>query len=108
MRTSAWFLNEREKKIAHARTIANQTGQDTRGEIKWPQIIEALKDPKYWTCVVLAITQPITNAGVSNFNPLMLVRSPFRLEVLANTSPAFRNLDFQQPEPLSWPHPRQQ
>lgn len=70
-------MTAREKQVAQARTIANQTGRDTRGDIKWNQIIEALQDPKYWTCVVLAITQPITNAGVSNFNPLIISQFGF-------------------------------
>lgn len=36
------------------------------------QIVEALKSPQYWLLVVFAVAQAITNAGITNFNPLII------------------------------------
>lgn len=40
--------------------------------IKWKQILEALKDPKYWCIATFFVTQAITNAGITQFNPLII------------------------------------
>ena len=42
------------------------------------QVLEALKDPKYWCVALFAIAQSITNAGITN------VRRTFPLDCMGN------------------------
>ncbi|KZF26202.1 MFS general substrate transporter [Xylona heveae TC161] len=69
---NAWFLTAEEKQVAFSRTAANQTGVNTHRSFKLSQVLEALADPKYWVMVIFAIAQALTNAGVTNFNPLII------------------------------------
>lgn len=70
---SAWFLNKKEKQIAYLRVVKNQTGVvHQKSSYKLSHVIEALKDPKYWIVVAFIICQSICNAGVTNFNPLII------------------------------------
>ncbi|PVI02691.1 allantoin permease [Periconia macrospinosa] len=69
---NAWFLSESECKEARLRTLENRTGADMHKEWNFAHIQEALVDPKYWVVVVFAICQSITNAGITNFSPLIL------------------------------------
>ncbi|KAL3469400.1 major facilitator superfamily domain-containing protein [Aspergillus californicus] len=69
---TAWFLSSKERKIAVRRVAANQTGLDSHSKMKLHQIIEALKDPKYYCLMIFVIAQSITNAGITNFNPLII------------------------------------
>ncbi|KAI9742135.1 MAG: hypothetical protein M1834_000525 [Cirrosporium novae-zelandiae] len=68
----AWFLSEKEKELAVLRTAVNQTGVENKKAWKKSQVIEALQDLKYWTVAIFIIAQAITNAGVTNFNPLII------------------------------------
>lgn len=70
---SAWFLNKKEKKIAMLRVIDNQAGNGhKKSDFKIKQVWESLLDPKYWVVVAFIICQSITNAGITNFNPLII------------------------------------
>lgn len=40
--------------------------------MKLGQISDALTDPKYYILMVFVIAQSITNAGITNFNPLII------------------------------------
>ncbi|KAG7834790.1 hypothetical protein KL943_003174 [Ogataea angusta] len=70
---NAWFLLKRERQCAIARTATNQTGIHLNlGEIKWSQILESVRDPKYWLLVVFIIVQNFINAGITNFNTFII------------------------------------
>lgn len=67
------FSPKKKKKIAHVRVINNQSSlMGESKNIKKDQIIEALMDPKYYICVAAIIAQSITNAGITNFNALII------------------------------------
>ncbi|OWP05989.1 hypothetical protein B2J93_6313 [Marssonina coronariae] len=70
--STAWFFNAEERRFAVIRTAKNQTGVKTRQNWKMHQVLEALRDPKYWCVAVFVIAQSITNAGITNFNPLII------------------------------------
>lgn len=40
--------------------------------MKLSQILDALTDPRYYILMTFAIAQAITNAGITNFNPLII------------------------------------
>ncbi|KAJ5651425.1 Major facilitator superfamily domain general substrate transporter [Penicillium longicatenatum] len=69
---TAWFLSAEEKKIALLRVSENQTGLGTHKDMKLGQILEALTDPRYYILMTFVIAQSITNAGITNFNPLII------------------------------------
>lgn len=71
---TAWFLNKREKQIAYLRVVGNQTGttHDTSKPFNFNHVKECLLDPKYYITVAFIICQSITNAGLTNFNPLII------------------------------------
>ena len=69
---TAWFLSKREKQIAFLRVIDNQSVSAHGSKIKVNQVWEGLRDPKYWIVVAFIICQAITNAGITNFNPLII------------------------------------
>ncbi|KAM4057773.1 major facilitator superfamily protein [Hirsutella rhossiliensis] len=69
---TAWFLSKTEREEAKLRTQENQTGEDMRKGWKLSHVVEATKDAKYWTVFVFGVCQSITNAGITNFNPLIL------------------------------------
>ncbi|KAM5468272.1 hypothetical protein MauCBS54593_005013 [Microsporum audouinii] len=68
----AFFLSKGERDEAKLRVSDNQTGKDMRKKWKLPHIFEALKDGKYWAVVAFVLFQSVTNAGVTNFNPLII------------------------------------
>ncbi|KAL2848519.1 major facilitator superfamily domain-containing protein [Aspergillus pseudoustus] len=69
---TAWFFSAEEKKIAMLRVTENQTGLGTNKDLKLNQIIDALTDPKYYILIIFVIAQSVTNAGITNFNPLII------------------------------------
>ncbi|KDN67530.1 putative major facilitator superfamily transporter [Colletotrichum sublineola] len=69
---TAWFFTEEEKKRVVVRLAKNQTGIDTKKRFASRQIIEALKDPKCWCVWACGIGYAIANAGITNFNPLII------------------------------------
>ncbi|OJD32564.1 major facilitator superfamily transporter [Diplodia corticola] len=70
--STAWFLTEEERRIAVRRVAMSQTEDASHNGMKWRQILEALRDPKYWCISTFFITQAITNAGITQFNPLII------------------------------------
>ncbi|KXH59390.1 major facilitator superfamily transporter [Colletotrichum salicis] len=68
----AWFFDEREKKQVVARLAENQTGVDVKKKFDGRQILEAVKDPKCWCVWACAIGYAVANAGITNFNPLII------------------------------------
>ncbi|GBF59943.1 transporter [Trichophyton mentagrophytes] len=68
----AMFLSKGEREQAKLRVADNKTGRDTRKKWKLSQVLEALKDGKYWCVVAFVLFQSVTNAGVTNFNPLII------------------------------------
>lgn len=40
--------------------------------MKLSQIFDALRDPRYYILMIFVIAQSITNAGITNFNPLII------------------------------------
>ncbi|KAF7556925.1 hypothetical protein G7Z17_g1080 [Cylindrodendrum hubeiense] len=86
----AWFLKESEKLRAVERLASNQQGKMVAG-FKVSQCIEALKSPSYWILIIFTIAQSITNAGITNFNPLIINGfgfSPQRTTLLATPQAA--------------------
>ncbi|KAH6900007.1 major facilitator superfamily domain-containing protein [Thelonectria olida] len=70
--SKAWFFTEEEKKLAVIRLADNQTGVESHKRFKPAQILEALCDPKCYCIWVGAFGYAIVNAGVTNFNPLII------------------------------------
>ncbi|KAK1634406.1 major facilitator superfamily transporter [Colletotrichum phormii] len=68
----AWFFDEQEKKQVVARLAENQTGVDVKKKFDGRQILEAVKDPKCWCVWACAIGYAVANAGITNFNPLII------------------------------------
>lgn len=62
----AWFFSPEQKKAAIIRTAENQTEAKKHRGWKPTQILEAVRDPKYWCVVVFTIAQSVTNAGITN------------------------------------------
>ena len=90
---TAWFLNRKERQIAYLRIVSNQTGTDSKSSsgVKWSHARESLQDPKYWIIVAFIICQSITNAGITNFNPLIIKGfgfSPLKTTLLASPQAA--------------------
>lgn len=86
----AWFLNESEKMRAVERLASNQQGKMIAG-FKMSQCVEALKSPSYWLLIIFTIAQSVTNAGITNFNPLIINGfgySPQRTTLLATPQAA--------------------
>ncbi|KAH0284059.1 hypothetical protein KCU62_g8557, partial [Aureobasidium sp. EXF-3399] len=61
----AWFSTKDEKDLARIRV--SKTRAATRDKNR-----EAIADPKYWCVAVFVIAQSITNAGITDFNPLII------------------------------------
>ncbi|OLN85237.1 putative transporter C417.10-like protein 5 [Colletotrichum chlorophyti] len=69
----AWFFTDDEKKRVIARLAENQTGVETQHKrFDSKQILEALRDPKCWCVWACGIGYAIANAGITNFNPLII------------------------------------
>ncbi|WWC72306.1 uncharacterized protein I206_106268 [Kwoniella pini CBS 10737] len=68
---TAWFLKRDEKLRGTARLAENQQGQEKK-KFDYRQCLELVKDPKYWVVVLFVVAQAITNAGITNFNPLII------------------------------------
>ncbi|KAH7129087.1 putative allantoate permease [Dactylonectria macrodidyma] len=86
----AWFLTASEKLRAVERVASNQQGKMVAG-FKRSQCVEALKSPSYWILITFTIAQSVTNAGITNFNPLIINGfgySPQRTTLLATPQAA--------------------
>ncbi|GAA6062584.1 hypothetical protein JCM10212_004179 [Sporobolomyces blumeae] len=87
---SAWFFSPRERIRAVARLSENQQSVQVK-EFRIHHCIEAVKSPRYWILILFAIAQSITNAGVTNFNPLIIGGfgfSPSRTTLMATPQAA--------------------
>ncbi|KAJ4248835.1 hypothetical protein NW762_012673 [Fusarium torreyae] len=69
---NAWFLNAEEKEIAVLRLADNQTGVKQSKKFNKSHIMEALSDPKWIIASIGVIAYGVTNASVTNFNPLII------------------------------------
>ncbi|KAF4498669.1 allantoate permease [Fusarium agapanthi] len=70
--SKAWFFTEEEKKLAMIRLAPNQTGIESNKKFQTVQILEALRDPKCY-CIWLGVFgYALANAGITNFNPLII------------------------------------
>lgn len=69
--TSAWFLNDREKKLLVQRIRRNQQGFGNK-HFKKEQLMEALFDRRTWVFFLIGVTACIPNGGVSNFGSILL------------------------------------
>ncbi|KAM0329264.1 hypothetical protein ACHAQA_004568 [Verticillium albo-atrum] len=70
--STAWFFNATEKKLALIRLAENQTGVESHKAFSAKQILETLRDPKCYCIWACAFGYAIANAGVTNFNPLII------------------------------------
>lgn len=61
----AWFLTERERKVAVMRVITNHTGIENR-HYRTYQVVECLKDVQAWAFFALALLQCIVGSGLTN------------------------------------------
>ncbi|KAI0549862.1 MFS general substrate transporter [Xylaria curta] len=67
------WLSPEEKKMAHARIMANNTGHDRTGlkTWKWKQVRECLVDPCFWFAGLNAFLSSIPNGGLTTFNAII-------------------------------------
>ncbi|KAG9256611.1 major facilitator superfamily domain-containing protein [Emericellopsis atlantica] len=70
--SKAWFFTDQEKRLALVRLAENQTGVETHQRFNAKQVFEALRDPKCWCIWLCALGYAVVNAGVTNFNPLII------------------------------------
>ncbi|KAJ3571008.1 hypothetical protein NPX13_g5532 [Xylaria arbuscula] len=78
------WLSPKEKKMAQARIMSNNTGHDRTGikTWKWKQVRECLVDPCFWFAGINAFLSSIPNGGLTTFNAII------------NTGFGFTNLQF--------------
>ncbi|KIM93768.1 hypothetical protein OIDMADRAFT_207984 [Oidiodendron maius Zn] len=67
----AWFLNDREKKVAVARLVADHQGVENR-QYKLHQVKECLLDPQPWLLAFNALLQCLQGGGLLSFQKLVL------------------------------------
>ncbi|KAF3000931.1 hypothetical protein E8E13_008746 [Curvularia kusanoi] len=70
--SKAWFFNAEERRLAAIRLAPNQTGIESRKKFQPKQIFEALRDPKCYMIWLSALGYAVANAGITNFNPLII------------------------------------
>lgn len=68
----AFFLSKEDREKAILRVQENMTGIKNN-KIKWPQMREALTDPKAWILVLIQLCSNIPNGGVASVS---LVQPP--------------------------------
>lgn len=61
-----------ERKLAIARLATNQTGTDVRKKFNTRQILESFRDPRCYCVWVCVFGYALANAGITNFNPLII------------------------------------
>ncbi|KAJ4165478.1 hypothetical protein LMH87_007110 [Akanthomyces muscarius] len=67
----AFFLSKEDREKAILRVQENMTGIKNNN-IKWPQVREALTDPKAWILVLIQLCSNIPNGGVASFGPIII------------------------------------
>ncbi|KAJ3529683.1 hypothetical protein NM208_g9651 [Fusarium decemcellulare] len=70
--SKAWFFTAEEKKLALIRLAPNQTGIETKKKFLTSQILESLRDPKCYCIWLGVLGYAVANAGITNFNPLII------------------------------------
>ncbi|KAF9878393.1 hypothetical protein CkaCkLH20_03885 [Colletotrichum karsti] len=67
------WLSEREKRMAAARVVSNQTGSDRqkRTKWKWSQVATTFKDPQTYFFFLTTTANAIPNGGVTTFGNLV-------------------------------------
>ncbi|KAH7145603.1 major facilitator superfamily domain-containing protein [Dactylonectria estremocensis] len=70
--SKAWFFTAEERKLAVIRLASNQTGVDSHKKFNTSQIFESLQDPKCYCIWIAVFAYAIANAGITNFNPLII------------------------------------
>ncbi|KAI0446935.1 MFS general substrate transporter [Xylaria telfairii] len=67
------WMSPEEKKMAHARIMANNTGHDRTGlkTWKWKQVRECIIDPCFWFAGINAFLSSIPNGGLTTFNAII-------------------------------------
>nr|CDI50999.1 major facilitator superfamily transporter [Melanopsichium pennsylvanicum 4] len=68
---NAWWLNEEERKLAHARIVDNGTGTGEVRAWKWDQVKDALTDPTTYFIFFINVTCCIPNGGITTFQSLI-------------------------------------
>ncbi|KAH7160520.1 putative pantothenate transporter [Dactylonectria estremocensis] len=71
---TAWFLNQRERKIATARVMENHTSIKNT-EYKWGQVRECLTDPQPWILALHAFLQCLQGGGLTSFSKIVLTET---------------------------------
>ncbi|KAJ9482476.1 hypothetical protein VN97_g10948 [Penicillium thymicola] len=81
---TAWFLNERERKLAFARVQGARHSAETR---KWNhgQMMEALMDPRSWLFFLLCIFTTLPGGGLTAVCYYSMIRCIFYLSNPART-----------------------
>ncbi|KAH8893619.1 MFS general substrate transporter [Thozetella sp. PMI_491] len=71
---TAWFLNERERKVATARVLESRTSVRNK-EYKVYQVKECLMDPQAWMLAIHAFLQCIEGGGLTSFSKIVLTET---------------------------------
>lgn len=64
--TKAVFLKPNERAIAVQRTLKNKTGVMDNGVFRWPQAVQALRDPQMWLLVLNSFASNLANGGLTS------------------------------------------
>ncbi|GAC96617.1 allantoate transporter [Pseudozyma hubeiensis SY62] len=87
---NAWWLNENERKLAHARIIDNGVGTGETKEWKGDQVKDALTDPNTYFIFFINVTCCIPNGGITTFQSLIYQSFSFTpLESILYQLPSF-------------------
>ncbi|KAL1409432.1 Allantoate permease [Vanrija albida] len=73
---TAWFLSERDRKLAKIRTKENQLGVVDK-TWKWYQVREALLDPAVWLLCLVSLCLMIPSGGLLNFYGIVVSQMGF-------------------------------
>ncbi|KAK2767691.1 hypothetical protein FQN54_003849 [Arachnomyces sp. PD_36] len=69
--TTAFWLNQRERRVAMHRVMDNMTGVKSN-KFKMYQVKEALKDPKTWLMTLYIFSVNLANGGLTSFGSLVI------------------------------------
>jgi hypothetical protein len=78
-----WWLNKKQKLMAHARIVSNSTGGGERHPWRWEQVRECLRDQQYWHAIAYNFLSCIPNGALSTFQTLIMRSFGFSVSVLA-------------------------
>ncbi|WVQ72932.1 hypothetical protein IAR50_002494 [Cryptococcus sp. DSM 104548] len=68
-----WWLNKEEKKMAHARIVANGNGDGAQKPWDWAQVRECFRDPQFYFTILFNLTATIPNGMLGTFSNLVYV-----------------------------------